>query len=366
MTFITINGIPVPTEADDTILRAARRAEIYIPTLCYHPALPPGKGGRPIDAVYRGDARIDNRPDKTPEGGIAGGCGLCVVEMLDTGELQPACLTPVASGTAVTTESEKVKETRRERLAEILALHPHACLTCAQHEGCSRTQCSSNVPENERCCPRFGNCELQKVSEYVGISGSTPKWAPTSLPILDADPLLTRNYNLCISCTRCVRACRDLRGIEAIGFVFDENGNVTVGSVAPGLKDSGCKFCTSCVEVCPTGAIVHRGGRISRRREAPFPFEAHILAFTAENVQKVPAAEGAFRLMDETKMVVLIKGTDNMRELLEEYLEELENAKFFDYEEDKMFSKRESELVQQHLQKYGQMPSGGGEEDDLF
>jgi hypothetical protein len=55
-----------------------------------------------------------------------------------------------------------------------------------------------------------------------------------------------------------------------------------------------------------------------------------------------------------------------MRELLTEYLETQESAKFFDYEEDKMYSNRESELVQQHLQKYGQMPSAGGDEDELF
>lgn len=61
-----------------------------------------------------------------------------------------------------------------------------------------------------------------------------------------------------------------------------------------------------------------------------------------------------------------MKVTANMRELLLEYLEAHENAKFFDCEEDKMYSKRESELVQQHLQKYGEMPGGGGDAGDLF
>jgi NADPH-dependent glutamate synthase beta subunit-like oxidoreductase len=91
----------------------------------------------------------------------------------------------------------------------------------------------------------------------------------------------------------------------------------------------------------------------------------HILAFTEENVEKVPEAEGAFRLMDETKKVIVIKGTENMRKLLSEYMQTTKRANYFDFEEDKMFSKRESELIQQHLQKYGEMPSGG-EEDDLF
>ena len=105
----------------------------------------------------------------------------------------------------------------------------------------------------------------------MGISPATAKWIPTSLPILDSDPLLTRNYNLCISCSRCVRACRDLRGIEAIGFVFDKEGKVTVGSLAQILKDSGCKFCTACAEVCPTGAIMDKGIKPQDREKELLP-----------------------------------------------------------------------------------------------
>ncbi len=181
-----------------------------------------------------------------------------MVEMEDSGELIPGCLTQVAVGMRILTDSDKVKARRREKLMEVLTKHPHACLTCAQHEGCPRTQCSSKVPENERCCPQLGNCELQRVADYVGIDPATPKWLPTGIPILDSEPLFVRNYDLCIACTRCVRACRDLRGIDAVGFVFDANGEVKIGSAAPTLKDSACKFCTVCVEACPTGALLDR------------------------------------------------------------------------------------------------------------
>lgn len=266
---LTINGNAVAAEAADSILKAARRAEIYIPTLCYHPDLPPRKGGRPVEAVYQGETKIEHDPSKTPDGVLDSGCGLCVVEMADSGELKPACATPASEGMQILTDTDKVKAWREEKLMAILGDHPHACLTCAQQEGCPRTQCSSNVPENERCCPQLGNCELQKIADFIGISPGTPKWVPTTYQIISNEPLFERNYNLCIGCTRCVRACRDLRGIDAIGFVVDDTGKARIGSVAPTLKDSGCKFCTACVEVCPAGAIMDRG--LKRKAEDLLP-----------------------------------------------------------------------------------------------
>ena len=207
---------------------------------------------------FQGDRKFENDPDNTPDHGLESGCGICVVEIEGYDDLMPACVTPVVDGMRISASSKRAQKKRKENIAKILADHPHACLTCAQKEGCSRTQCSSNVPEEERCCPQFGHCELQKVAEYIGIKEDIPRWTNPGEPKLDTDPLFERDYNLCISCTRCVRACRDLRGINALGFVFDFDGKLKIGSVAPGLKESGCKFCTACVEVCPTGAILDK------------------------------------------------------------------------------------------------------------
>jgi NADPH-dependent glutamate synthase beta subunit-like oxidoreductase/NAD-dependent dihydropyrimidine dehydrogenase PreA subunit len=112
------------------------------------------------------------------------------------------------------------------------------------------------------------------VVNTVGISAETPKWVPANLPVLDRDPLFIRDYNLCIGCTRCVRACRDLRGIEAIGFVVDGNGRVRIGSLRPSLEESGCKFCTACVEVCPTGALADQSLRPGKKEEDLVPCKA--------------------------------------------------------------------------------------------
>ena len=263
----SINGQEVEVAAGTTILKAARLAEIYIPSLCSHPDLPPAEGIEAVNVIYQGDKKIENAmPQEAGKG-----CGLCIVEVEGEADLVRSCATEVKEGMVVVTENDRIKEEREQNLVPILTRHRHACLTCAQQEGCPRSQCSSNVPEEERCCTQFGHCELQDVANYIGILPSTPKWVPTDLPILDNHALFVRDYNLCIGCTRCVRACRQLRGIEAIGFVYDENGQVQVGSIAPTLEDSGCKFCTACVEVCPTGALMDKAVRPGKEEEDIVP-----------------------------------------------------------------------------------------------
>jgi len=164
----------------------------------------------------------------------------------------------------VYTENEQVRGARKVELMRILAKHSHACLICAQKEGCTREPCSTNVPVNERCCPKFGDCELERVAEYIGIREDTPRYTPRNLLVIDNEPLFLRDNNLCIGCTRCVRACQELRGIGALGFVY-KNGEVLVGTVAPNLMDSDCRFCGACVEVCPTGALQDKELKATKR-----------------------------------------------------------------------------------------------------
>ena len=91
------------------------------------------------------------------------------------------------------------------------------------------------------------------------------------------------------------------------------------------------------------------------------------MPFDEEHISKVPELEGVYQLYDDERNVLAIKGTPNLRESLLEELEDGERAVWFDVEADKMYSKRESELIQQYLQEHGEMPGGGDSDlDDLF
>lgn len=251
---LIIDEVQVTVSEETTILNAALEYNVYIPHLCSHPDLPPVDQIKPGDVIYRGNDRLVNKkPDLQYEG-----CQLCVVEVDGREGLHRSCNTPVAEGMVVRTTSSEIVEFRLNRLMFLLEKHPHACLTCAQKEGCARFPCSTNIPELERCCPKFGRCEFQKVAEYVGIKPETPRYVFEDLPRVKETPLFDRDYNLCIGCTRCVRVCREVRGVEALGFIFDEDDRVVVGTVSPTLGESACRFCTACVEVCPTGALMDK------------------------------------------------------------------------------------------------------------
>ncbi len=257
---LTIDDVPVEVPENTTILDAARSAEIYIPTLCSHPDLPPGKGMKGGDFVYWGSEKMEGEPHEYE------GCRLCLVEIQGEDELKQSCVGVVSEGMIIHTSTKSVRDKRQENLMEIMKDHPHACLLCAQVEGCSREPCSLNVPVNERCCPELGKCEIQKVADYVGIREDTPRYVPKDRPVVEDEPLFKRDYNICIACNRCVRACNDLRGVGALGSTYHD-GKFVTGPVGSTLKESNCKFCGACVEVCPTGTLTDKKIISDRERD---------------------------------------------------------------------------------------------------
>jgi formate dehydrogenase beta subunit len=255
MVHLTINNINIEVPEETSILEAARSADIYIPVLCSHPDLPTFRSLELSEFVYQGEIKHSNDEGASIES--MKGCGLCIVKVDGEEKPVPSCKTIVTEGMSVLTDTEELRKQRQQKLIPILANHPHSCLTCSQKEGCLPLTdvCPGNVPIEERCCALLGNCELEKVVDYVGIAPETPRYKFRNLPEINSDPLFKRDYNLCISCGRCVRVCQSVKGVYALGGVINE-GKLVIGTVnGPKLYEAECKFCGSCVEVCPTGAL---------------------------------------------------------------------------------------------------------------
>jgi NADPH-dependent glutamate synthase beta subunit-like oxidoreductase len=253
---LTINETKIQASEGVTILEAADAAEIYIPRLCAHPDLPAvdPKHLKPWTEIFQGSVSRRDVPAIQKNGDHVG-CGLCLVEVNGQSEPVRACATAAQEGMRIVTSTGDIDTGRRAKLKEIFATHPHACIQCAQKDGCALEPCSTNVAKEERCCPIFHRCELRAVAEFIGITADTPRYHPANLPLVEDEPLFIRDHSLCIGCLRCVRMCRDVRAVDALGFVSDDAGRPVVGTRAPTLMDSGCWFCLSCVEVCPTGAL---------------------------------------------------------------------------------------------------------------
>jgi len=262
---ISIDGKEIEVPDGATVLAAALEAGIYIPHLCHHTDLPPARGNAPAEAVWRAGERIahDGGQDSHE------GCGLCVVEV--TGSDQPiaSCDVEASAGLEITTDTPALRARRQQKLAEILAHHPHACITCAQKEGCSREPCSTSVPTEERCCPLLGRCEFEKLAAHVGVPPETARYVPRGLESW-RDALFNWEPELCVGCLRCVRACADLRGVGILGWVRSGD-EVVVGHLSAEGSISDCRYCGACVEVCPTGSITDRDVPLAQREERLVP-----------------------------------------------------------------------------------------------
>jgi predicted molibdopterin-dependent oxidoreductase YjgC len=360
---IFVNGKEYEVDQNNTILTALSEVGIYIPSICYHPKLPTFEHASPASSVFVAEDKVDHQD----EGGGYSGCGLCLVKV-DDGALVLACNSKVKEGIRIYTDTDDVIEGRRINLRKILEKHPHYCMFCQYREGCSLTVCSQNTPEDERCCPLIHSCELIDVANYIGQPSEIGRYTKRGLPVVTYEKNIVFDYNLCIDCLRCVRACEHIAGASAISYVISD-GALFIGPKGPNLTESGCKFCMLCVVMCPTGAIrITDENWIKKKMSGPLPPEEYSY-FDEENIEGVPEAEGVITLLDEFKRVIYIKGADNIREALKDKLSLKDRVKYFKYEISKMYTMRESEELQAYIQKWRRMPQLNEEEvmeDDLF
>lgn len=376
---VCIDGKTVPLTPGKTILQLAWNAGIYIPCLCAHPDLPSG-----------------------------GVCGLCVVEVACPADCQgilshsaqPASCRldePVIAsktfpqdGMSFVTQSETLQKIRKINLAKLLANHPHVCLTCPHRDGCDRIDCTLGEPVQERCCERFGECEVQRVSDYIGIPSDTPRYRHRGLMVWQVDPVISLDLNRCIGCQRCVDVC-DLvmehhalapfslvSGVLVRPKAFPENHDeclIKDETSIPGFKISGCKFCGACVLVCPAGAILEYGPNGKRwhektksklkLKEVMLP-PRNTISFKKSALDLFPDIAGVYRLWDAAGKLFLIEGTSSLKKSIGDELDRRDNISECDFEEAPMYTQRANELISIYLKEHGSLPKGNDLDDDLF
>jgi formate dehydrogenase major subunit len=208
MISLTIDGKPVEVPIGTTVLRAAEMAGISIPTLCDHPALLP-----------------------------YGGCRLCVVEVQGFRTPIASCTLPVSQGMVVSTNTDKLKSIRTFVLTMLFSERNHFCPYC-QKTG--------------------GDCELQNSAYAEGMTHwpIMPNW--NTFPVDASHPFFVFDHNRCILCRRCVRACSELVGNFTLGMENRGARTLVVADYGLPMGESTCIRCGTCVQVCPTGALIER------------------------------------------------------------------------------------------------------------
>jgi formate dehydrogenase alpha subunit len=160
----------------------------------------------------------------------------------------------------VQTKTEELQEMRRNTLEMLLALtnHPTSCLFCDRKNECSDLrECMRKFPVTVGCkyCPKNEECELQRAVLFVGLDNVRYQTSFKNMPVL-REPFFDRNYSLCILCGRCVRACQEVRGEGVLDINPDFHRMHWIGPQS--LQDADCKFCGTCVDICPTAALIAR------------------------------------------------------------------------------------------------------------
>jgi bidirectional [NiFe] hydrogenase diaphorase subunit len=221
---LRIDERDVAIAAGSTVLQAAREVDIAIPTLCFLEGL-----------------------------SAVAACRMCLVEVSGSEKLVPACITTVQEGMQVHTATARLQDLRRTVIELLFTEGNHVCAICVAN----------------------GHCQLQDLAVEVGMDHSRLPYRFPDRHVDLSHPLFGLDHNRCVLCTRCVRVCDEVEGAHVwdVGW-RGEHCRIIAGLEEPWGAVDACTNCGKCVEVCPTGALFHRGDTTEEKHSAPARLQA--------------------------------------------------------------------------------------------
>ena len=207
----TIDGREVEFSAGENLIEVARKAGIEVPYFCYHPGL-----------------------------SIVAQCRMCAVEIEKMPKLQTACSTPAGDGMVVHTKSERAKQNQKSIMEFLLINHPLDC----------------------PICDKAGECDLQDNSFKYGDAYMRTSEERRTYLDLDMGPVIKKNMNRCIHCTRCIRFGAEVAGIrEMVAVQRGNNTEITTIDGRPLETD----YAGNYADICPTGSLTLKDFRFRKR-----------------------------------------------------------------------------------------------------
>ncbi|WP_353892961.1 NADH-dependent [FeFe] hydrogenase, group A6 [Proteinivorax hydrogeniformans] len=247
MLTITIDGKQVSTPKGTTILEAAQKAGIDIPTLCHHKDIFP------------------------PEVHKNGACRICMVEDVANDKMVPSCVHPVSDKMVINSSSRKIKQARKVILESILENHLVDCDNCLREKKCELMTLAEKFELND-----LDTTSVKRQEDTIDISGEGIK----------------RDPQKCILCGRCVRVCSETQSTDILSYQYEGYPDQVIppfsDEVSPQyhrqLKDTACVECGQCITVCPVGALTEKSHE-ERVLEAIQDPNMHVIAQTAPAIR---------------------------------------------------------------------------------